>query len=92
MYNTLKTLWFDYFSDTCAKLDTPEEHALAARLSSLSDTLKDALSSEQKALLESYTICSDDLQAIHVEKAFIKGVHVTTSFLLEALRKAPESV
>ena len=85
MYNTLDALWSDYLLDDCGKMETREEKDLAQKLVTYSDSLRAALSEEQKALLEKFVDCLSDIHLLFAVKAFKKGIRFATSYLWEAL-------
>lgn len=85
MKNTLKDLWYNYFSEDCGKMNSDEERNLSKLLSELDEALHATLTDEQLKLLKKVNGVLDNLNSIFTLKAFMKGVCFASKYMLEAL-------
>jgi len=83
MTSMLEMLWNDYFSDDCAKINTDEERKLTKIAMELHEKANATLNEEEKNAVEKYVDALQDLEALFIKKAFIKGCKFAVSFLME---------
>ena len=82
MKNTLETLWYEYFAEECAAIDTEEERALAKKAIDWSREANESLTKEQLEVVEKHVEALCELQEAFVKKAFYKGCRFASSFFL----------
>ena len=51
------------------------------------ENLRNVLNEEQKAFLENYERCMNEITCISEKDAFVKGLYFATEFFLEAVQK-----
>lgn len=85
MKTTLEKLWNEYISSECAMLDTAEERDLSKNIAAKHELLTKSLTEEQNADLEKFIDLIYDLNAIFIQKTFLKGCEFSACFLFESL-------
>lgn len=84
MKKTIEALWFEYYADKCAAIETEEERRLTKRTAELHERANAMLSEEQRAAVESFVDALCEVQESYTKKAFRAGCELTLSFFLDA--------
>ncbi len=80
MREDIDRLWYEYFSEECAQIDSMEEKAIVKKVAEMHKTVDDLLTNEQRCAVEKYIEVMYELQGYCIKKAFFKGCKFTVSF------------
>ena len=84
MKTLLEDLWYSYCVGVDAEMSR-EEKKIVSTLAKNEESLRAALTDEQRTLLEKYESTMDDLRDLAERQAFSKGVRLAARFFTEAV-------